>query len=85
MHFPFCHILLELIVLISKAPCLTPKTPLLCVLGIHGCHAIMIFTHCLIPMGTIQKPASFWREGCLPLSPYYSVPALSSECVLMNI
>lgn len=85
MHFPFCHILLESIVSISKAPFLTPK-PHSCVSCVSMVTFIMIFTHCLIPKGTIQKPASFWREGCLTHCRHIiQSTSLSSECVLMNI
>lgn len=75
MHFPFCHILLELIVSTSKAPFLTLK-PHSYVSWVSMVTFIMIFTHCLIPKGTIQKPASFWREGCLPIvTILFKVPA----------
>lgn len=85
MHFPFCHTLLEPIVSISKAPFLTPK-PHSYVSWVSIVTFIMIFTHCLIPKGTIQKPASFWREGCLTHCCHIiQSTSLSSECVLMNI
>ena len=84
-HFPSCHILVELIVFTSKARFLTPK-PHSHVSWVSMVTFILIFTHCLVPKGSIQTPVSFWREGCLTRCCHIiQSTSLSSECVLMNI
>lgn len=75
MHFPSCHILIELIVSTFKARFLTPK-PHSHVSWVSMVTFIMIFIHCLVPRVPSRNLQASGGKGVSPVvAILFKVPA----------